>query len=195
MNGEIKINQGNACNTLLCISLIANVLLAGYIVMPKNAISVEENGQMERRKPGESTMDDGTMDDGTMDDGTMDDGTMDDGTVDDGTVDDGTVDDGTIRLRATTNSGLKIASFNTIVGATSYTVVTFCGLESDGFTIGVDMRTFKTDNEAVNVEIRLRQEANNTNGETKKETIRKFVVSKASRVTFVEQGLNFAVMW
>jgi hypothetical protein len=180
MNGEIKINQGNACNTLLCISLIANVLLAGYIVMPKNAISVEENGQMERRKPGESTMDDGTMDDGT---------------VDDGTVDDGTVDDGTIRLRATTNSGLKIASFNTIVGATSYTVVTFCGLESDGFTIGVDMRTFKTDNEAVNVEIRLRQEANNTNGETKKETIRKFVVSKASRVTFVEQGLNFAVMW
>jgi hypothetical protein len=175
MNGEIKINQGNACNTLLCISLIANVLLAGYIVMPKNAISVEENGQMERRKPGESTMDDGTMDDGT--------------------VDDGTVDDGTIRLRATTNSGLKIASFNTIVGATSYTVVTFCGLESDGFTIGVDMRTFKTDNEAVNVEIRLRQEANNTNGETKKETIRKFVVSKASRVTFVEQGLNFAVMW
>jgi hypothetical protein len=185
MNGEIKINQGNACNTLLCISLIANVLLAGYIVMPKNAISVEENGQMERRKPGESTMDDGTMDDGTMDDGT----------VDDGTVDDGTVDDGTIRLRATTNSGLKIASFNTIVGATSYTVVTFCGLESDGFTIGVDMRTFKTDNEAVNVEIRLRQEANNTNGETKKETIRKFVVSKASRVTFVEQGLNFAVMW
>ena len=180
MNGEIKINQGNACNTLLCISLIANVLLAGYIVMPKNAISVEENGQMERRKPGESTMDDGTMDDGT---------------VDDGTVDDGTVDDGTIRLRATTNSGLKIASFNTIVGATSYTVVTFCGLESDGFTIGVDMRTFKTDNEAVNVEIRLRQEANNTNGETKNETIRKFVVSKASRVTFVEQGLNFAVMW
>ena len=170
MNGEIKINQGNACNTLLCISLIANVLLAGYIVMPKNAISVEENGQMERRKPGESTMDDGT-------------------------VDDGTVDDGTIRLRATTNSGLKIASFNTIVGATSYTVVTFCGLESDGFTIGVDMRTFKTDNEAVNVEIRLRQEANNTNGETKNETIRKFVVSKASRVTFVEQGLNFAVMW
>ena len=170
MNGEIKINQGNACNTLLCISLIANVLLAGYIVMPKNAISVEENGQMERRKPGESTMDDGT-------------------------VDDGTVDDGTIRLRATTNSGLKIASFNTIVGATSSTVVTFCGLESDGFTIGVDMRTFKTDNEAVNVEIRLRQEANNTNGETKKETIRKFVVSKASRVTFVEQGLNFAVMW
>jgi hypothetical protein len=180
MNGEIKINQGNACNTLLCISLIANVLLAGYIVMPKNAISVEENGQMERRKPGESTMDDGTVDDGT---------------VDDGTVDDGTVDDGTIRLRATTNSGLKIASFNTIVGATSSTVVTFCGLESDGFTIGVNMKTFKTDNEAVNVEIRLRQEANNTNGETKKETIRKFVVSKASRVTFVEQGLNFAVMW
>jgi hypothetical protein len=175
MNGEIKINQGNACNTLLCISLIANVLLAGYIVMPKNAISVEENGQMERRKPGESTMDDGT--------------------VDDGTVDDGTVDDGTIRLRATTSSGLEIASFNTIVGATSSTVVTFCGLESDGFTIGVDMKTFKTDNEAVNVEIRLRQEANNTNGETKKETIRKFVVSKASRVTFVEQGLNFAVMW
>jgi hypothetical protein len=170
MNGEIKINQGNACNTLLCISLIANVLLAGYIVMPKNAISVEENGQMERRKPGESTMDDGT-------------------------VDDGTVDDGTIRLRATTSSGLEIASFNTIVGATSSTVVTFCGLESDGFTIGVDMKTFKTDNEAVNVEIRLRQEANNTNGETKKETIRKFVVSKASRVTFVEQGLNFAVMW
>jgi hypothetical protein len=165
MNGEIKINQGNACNTLLCISLIANVLLAGYIVMPKNAISVEENGQMERRKPGESTMDDGT------------------------------VDDGTIRLRATTSSGLEIASFNTIVGATSSTVVTFCGLESDGFTIGVDMKTFKTDNEAVNVEIRLRQEANNTNGETKKETIRKFVVSKASRVTFVEQGLNFAVMW
>jgi hypothetical protein len=170
MNGEIKINQGNACNTLLCISLIANVLLAGYIVMPKNAISVEENGQMERRKPGESTMDDGT-------------------------VDDGTVDDGTIRLRATTSSGLEIASFNTIVGATSSTVVTFCGLESDGFTIGVNMKTFKTDNEAVNVEIRLRQEANNTNGETKKETIRKFVVSKASRVTFVEQGLNFAVMW
>jgi hypothetical protein len=170
MNGEIKINQGNACNTLLCISLIANVLLAGYIVMPKNAISVEENGQMERRKPGESTMDDGTMDDGT-------------------------VDDGTIRLRATTSSGLKIASFNTIVGATSSTVVTFCGLEFDGFTIGVNMKTFKMDNEAVNVEIRLRQEANNTNGETKKETIRKFVVSKASRVTFVEQGLNFAVMW
>jgi hypothetical protein len=165
MNGEIKINQGNACNTLLCISLIANVLLAGYIVMPKNAISVEENGQMERRKPGEST------------------------------VDDGTVDDGTIRLRATTSSGLEIASFNTIVGATSSTVVTFCGLESDGFTIVVDMKTYKTDNEAVNVEIRLRQEANNTNGETKKETIRKFVVSKASRVTFVEQGLNFAVMW
>ena len=170
MNGEIKINQGNACNTLLCISLIANVLLAGYIVMPKNAISVEENGQMERRKPGESTMDDGTMDDGT-------------------------VDDGTIRLRATTSSGLKIASFNTIVGATSSTVVTFCGLEFDGFTIGVNMKTCKMDNEAVNVEIRLRQEANNTNGETKKETIRKFVVSKASRVTFVEQGLNFAVMW
>ena len=112
MNGEIKINQGNACNTLLCISLIANVLLAGYIVMPKNAISVEENGQMERRKPGESTMDDGTMDDGT-------------------------VDDGTIRLRATTSSGLKIASFNTIVGATSSTVVTFCGLEFDGFTISI----------------------------------------------------------